>query len=39
MIRQKKSDCKKIFVGGDGGDGEDGGDDDDDENQVKVVTL
>jgi hypothetical protein len=38
MIRQKRSDCKKIFVGGDGGDVEDGGDDDD-ENRVKVVTL
>jgi hypothetical protein len=34
MIRRKRPDCKKIFVGGDG---DDGGDDD--ENQVKVVIL
>jgi hypothetical protein len=38
MGRQKRSDYKKMFVGGDGGDGDDGGGDDD-ENQVKVVML
>jgi len=37
MSKKKRSDCTKLFVGGDGGDGEDGGDDD--ENQVKVVML
>ena len=37
MSKQKRSDCNKIFVGGDGGDGADGGEDG--ENQVKVVML
>jgi hypothetical protein len=37
MIRRKRSDCNKIFVGGDGGDVADGGDVD--ESQVKVVML
>jgi hypothetical protein len=38
LSRQKKSDYKKIFVGGDGGDGDDGGGDDD-ENHLQVVML